>query len=300
MNRRLFAILPLLFCGAEAQELGVGFPNGTSLKIRTQVGGAGYQVSSAGMVVVDANTVHRMVMDNSGKIVFAYDLEAHLVGHELTLRVKPLDQNYEQRLRRESWFPKGSPLDNNGRLYSFAKMREVPGVHAGDTVSLDLLSNPTTGDKITDLIQASLQSLNTPHQENAGADEFQLSRIRISIDGKPVTQDPATSASLTGAAAMIYLPGRGGYFFSREPVASYGFQRIGNVVGNQLLFTLGKELFMVMSEQPILKNAGASQVWVYHDPGYKPRGRAFDPFGKKSGDEIQVATASDVQSLLPR
>ena len=304
MNCRSFAILAILSCSAaaSAQVLGVGFSNGTSLQIRTEVGGAGYQVSSAGMVVVGDpdNTVHRMVMDHAGKIVFAYDLEARVAGHELTLRVKPLDPAYEQRLRAEKWFPKDNPLDNNGRLFSFARVRELPGVHAGDTVRLDLLANPTTGDKITDLIQPSLRALKVVPQDDPGRDEFQFARIRISIEGKPVTQEPLTSASLTGAAAMIYLPGRGGYFFSREPVTSYGFQRIGNVVGNQLWFTIGKEQFFIASEQPILKHANTETVWVYHDPSYKPSGRAFDPFGKKSGDEIRVATASDVQMLLPR
>jgi hypothetical protein len=98
---------------------GCGMPQ-TRLKVSTE--GAGPQTVAVG------ETAHRVLRNSEGKILFAYDLQANRTGAGLfRISLKPAQQQP-----------------------TFVKEREVT-VAANESVRVDLLEKPGTGQKITDV-----------------------------------------------------------------------------------------------------------------------------------------------------
>jgi hypothetical protein len=58
-------------------------------------------------------------------------------------------------------------------------------------------------------------------------------------------------AVMLGRYTMFYLPGRGGYFFSTEPMGRRGLVQIGSVDRTNLQFSLENENYVV-SKSPLL------------------------------------------------
>ena len=85
---------------------------------------------------------------------------------------------------------------------------------------------------------------------------------------------------------MFYIPGHGGYFFSteRRGSARRSYKR-GVVDGKHLTFTIDNDTYDCMASAPILVHADRGQLWVYHDPNYKPAGNwtKTDPAKRQGG-----------------
>ena len=99
---------------------------------------------------------------------------------------------------------------------------------------------------------------------------------------------------------MFYLPGRGGYFFSTQQVEKLPFTHVGAVDRNVLRFTVDNESIDCFSEAPILTQSERGEVWVYHDPNYKPEGNwtTTNPAGGSS-DEFFAAASDSLKWWLP-
>lgn len=150
------AALPLFAEPADIRDtLAARFNNGICVQFTTKVVPGGKQISSGTLITLQ-NLVRRVISDERGGLRFAYDMEAGRSGSNFTLRVLPVAAAFQEDVRSGKW-----SLDGNsqGRLPTFAMPREIGGIGAGDSVELELLSNPKTGEKVIDVVHLTVEPL---------------------------------------------------------------------------------------------------------------------------------------------
>jgi hypothetical protein len=296
MRQALIACAVLAASAVHAQDeqkgtLGVWLHDNIHLVIDIGASGRQVQIARSGSVYVgDGNVVHRVIADRNGAPVFAYDIEAFRNGQDLfTLRIKPLDPSYEQRILED--MPKTATPGSNSRLPTFSAARDVPGIHAGDTVSIDMLQNPNTGEKLFDLIRLTIEM---PPQVRGPAHSLTFTYMQVLVNGRPIMPESERGGSIGGDAARIYIPGKGAFVMSLIlPPNDPRFQPAGNVERNRLTFMSGEDRIEVVSAENLLGQSERGQLWVLHLPGFKPR-------NKDEVDHVQVMTADSAESLIPR
>ena len=99
--------------------------------------------------------------------------------------------------------------------------------------------------------------------------EMQLWGFTASKNGQQLPGMDGKSG-VVGDALMFYIPGEGGFFFSAKPTAAPGFLNVGAANGIRLTFTWNGDRYEVVSTKQILTRSYAGEVWVYHDPAYRP------------------------------
>lgn len=269
MKRLALLMVAALSVYAQAGEgqgkLAAWFKNGICVRVTTKLVPGGKQIPS-GAVVVGVG-VRRVLGDGRGGLRFAYDMEAERVGSGFTLRVLPVSPKFAEEVRAGKWSPYyGQP---QGNPPTFEVPREIGGIKEGDSVEIELLTNPDTGEKVVDVLRLTLE----PHpsiQAPPANDEFFLDRVSIAVRGTSGEQHWAEPAfGLTGAAARVFLPGRGAFYLTLEPRA--GFEAAGIAENQRLTFIWNNELFEIVSQSNILRKAPFGRVWIRHDPTYAPR-----------------------------
>lgn len=164
-----------------------------------------------------------------------------------------------------------------------AAVRDFPAVRRGEAVIVDILQNPATGEKIFDVLRP---SDNPPPSSSAVSDEFVLGPMQIAIDGEKFQW--ATLATLSGAAARIYVPGHGAYFLSVTEAP--GFHEAAHANREKLTFQLDQEHVEITLNRNVLSNSTYRVVWVKHDP----------TFAAADAKTIAVMTADKVEWLVPK
>jgi len=154
---------------------------------------------------------------------------------------------------------------------TIARVREFPQVALGETVSLEVLSDPSTGERLFDLIQPVAQG----RRQTRPDEEISLQEMRLSINGKLVTE--FGNSWMIGSAVKIALPRIGIVFLMRTPPDTYGFQKVGDVNGGRLTFSVGEDRIELLSKSNILKTSETGAMWVYRDPdGRRPQAIAVE------------------------
>jgi hypothetical protein len=226
-----------------------------------------------------------VLLDSSSHVVFAYDLELPDTEAEEPVRllVKPVSAEYARTL--------GWPLP------TFSSVRTVFLKAPGERASIELLVNPKTGQKIVDVLELTT----APDVAGGGAGgrsgdtparELRFSHAELWSNGVKLT--PESANAISGNVVMLYVPGLGGFFFTREEPKGYGFTRTGLVEGNRLKFTWANQTYECVSAAPILPGDTDSQIWVFHDPHYQPK----TPPGFSPSDRFQFGAATSVKSML--
>lgn len=252
MNR-MFSLLLLCSLAHAGATLTVAYPDGTQVTIETASTGINLEeaISTNGVFhASDDRTWHRIVKDKRDHPVFAYDLQAGRASAPGTffIRIRPIDPAYA------------------GAMPTVSGVREFTAIRAGQSVALDILSNPATGDKIFDVLAPSVEKAAGNPPATNGGPEFVFQNASVSINGQAVKD--LTGISMTGAAAMLYLPGRGGYFISQE--ARPEFQQIVHVDRDRLWFDLDYDRIEIRSKGDLLPKAGNLAIWVKHDRAFRP------------------------------
>jgi hypothetical protein len=100
---------------------------------------------------------------------------------------------------------------------------------------------------------------------------------------------------------MFYIPGRGGYFFSTDPPLGRAFVKSGSIDGNRMQFTVENNNYECTSAKPILPNSESAEVWVYHDPAYKPAGNWTQEIreGPVPSEQFFAAASDSLSWWLP-
>ena len=224
---------------------------------------------------IDGDRLHRLLVDAAGKYVFGYDLviEADRATKQFKIVVKPLSVEIESKLpARTTETRAGRDL---ARISTVKRTSDPQVLEDGDSFALDLLINPNTGVKIVDFVKVSFDRANLDNPATLPRD-FTLDAVALTVvefrllrDGNLVAAGKAKS-NFGGPLLWCYIEGRGRFIFSLVPRDGYDFQKVGIIEGNRIEFTVKGEHYEWLSGSPILRDGGAWNIWVLHDPKYVP------------------------------
>jgi len=235
--------------------------------------------------------MYRMFKDESGLAVWAYELVVDRMpdGDHFQIIAKPAGQEFAAK------FPNA---DGGKPTPTLSMPIESPPLGAGGRFTIDIPTNPGLFEHRTDLVQVQPDPRGDAGSQPGAptVPQIRFAGLRVSIKGAPVLANGAT-AMVYGPYAMFYIPTRGGYFFSTQPVASLPFVQIGDVDHNKLKFTVDNEDYDCISASPILTQNERGQIWVYHDPQYKPEGN-WTKSNPKSKDQFFTAASDSLNWWL--
>jgi hypothetical protein len=267
------------------------------------------------------DTVHRVMLDRSQKVYFGYDARVtqslrspdgttlyHLAFAQLTLTSEL------QKLLGDdakTWKSLPSP-----------RFPESRTIFAGAVLELTLLTNATWGQRMTDYVTlqpAPAPGFNVRLREFAFGTgrprDFTVADVVLTLSDPSVTVTRSriwqlasppradngnrvgaplnrpTRGEASGSVVWIYVPGDGRFLLSLIPRGE--FVRAGSVRGTSLTFTLG-ETYNVTSATRIVPGDGAFNLYVLHQPGWKP------DFPNANLDTVHIGAADRAEYLLGR
>jgi hypothetical protein len=237
----LFAVA----CAVKAGSLSLTYPDGTSLTIEIASTGATVLGSYNGAVESQGTVWNRVVYDKTGKAIFAYAVDAgrEAVPWTFFVRIKPVDEAYARKLRA-------------GGVPTVSSPRQFDAIQSGQSVALDILQNPSTGEKIYDLLRPS---------PAAKPGELAFDKVSITVNGQAVKE--LEGAGISGAGVLIYIPGHGAWILAESERA--GFRQLGHVDGGRLWFEIDGDKVEIQSKGTVA-SAGKNVVWVRHEAGWLP------------------------------
>jgi hypothetical protein len=312
MNRRWVAWIAVVAIGALRAETPrralAWFSDGSGLEIYTESTGS-TRPSRAGSIGLGPSTspkeehlVNRVVVDEGNTILFAYSIESSRGAERGTVAIGILpitpktEASYLEMAGRNGW-----PKFSGTHLPTVAAVREFPSVRIGDAVTLDILYNPATREKIFDVLRPLAGPTPCPGNmctTTAAADkslppqEISLKEIALNVNGKALRAPPAT---ITGAAVRIDIPGHGAYVLTAyEPEAAmpaYAFKAIAGADGVTLRWSMDGDSVEIVSQSNVLTGVSVGTLWVYHDPRYRSQDQP---------DLVGLRNADKVEWLLPK
>jgi hypothetical protein len=288
--RIVTALFALQLALSNAQTISLS--NGIRLKVTASAGTNSSDNLKIDMKPATGNSVYRILRDDTGLAVWAYELVVDKLpdGDHFQIIAKPAGQEFAAK------FP---DADGGKPTPTFPIPIESPPLGAGGTFTVDIPTNPGLFEHRTDTVQVQPDPRDD-RKSGTGAPAapmIRFSNLRVSIGGKALPAD-GPGVLVYGPYAMFYIPKRGGYFFSTQPVASLPFVQVGDVDHNRLKFTVDNEDYECASTVSILTQADRGQIWVYHDPQYKPAGN-WTKSNPKSADEFFTAASDSLSWWLP-
>jgi hypothetical protein len=234
-------------------------------------------------------TVYRVVGDRSRHVYFGYQARVDVLAEPNTYQItfSPVDPQFALGLLSVG---EGKPVDWTQLSTPGWGTASPQTIHLGDVIAMDLLRNPTTGQRIVDYVTVqeparspvvTFGNVNDPPREFAFATgeprdfrqddgELHIRAARVSVNGK---LDPSTAGSkidVSGVVVWFYLPNRGRFLLSLTPHPDLGFRKAGEVRGSTLSFTVGSEAFMLVAGGAIAPTQAAFNLYVLQDPTWKP------------------------------
>jgi peroxiredoxin len=149
-----------LVCAAPAERHAVAwYPDGTGLEIYSESTGANRPIAAGEIqigpgVQAPQDMVSHVVIDGTNTVVFAYGVEASR-GPEtgtVTIRILPISAGSKASILMDGEKP-GRPKVPGSNVPTVAAVREFRAVKVGEMVTLDILQNPSTGEKIYDVLR---------------------------------------------------------------------------------------------------------------------------------------------------
>lgn len=287
-------LVALRLAAAFAQPSTISLSNGIRLRIVTKTGSAAPDPLKLEMKPATGNSVYRILRDETGLAVWAYELVVDRLpdGDHFLVIAKPAGAEFAAK------FP---DADGGKPTPTFSIASQSPPLGPGGQFTVEIPTNPGLFQNRADtvIVQPDPRSGETAPPGAPPAPLLRFADLRVMIGGKPVPTN-SQSVMVTGAFAMFYIPSRGGYFFSTQPVTSRPFVQVGDVDRTQLKFTVDNENYECTSRTSILTQNDRGQIWVYHDPQYKPAGNLTknNP-GAKSTDQFFAGAADSLDWWLP-
>jgi hypothetical protein len=275
-----------------AAQVSVPVPNGIEVQMTARMEPGSARVPS-GVRAVNIGRFHRVVLDGSQRRYFAYDLlvEPKDGSDALQVRIEPFSLSATELAEMRSVDPSWTPIP-------LLKYPFVPDVRAGDTVAIDLLENPATGQKVVDYLVFKRSNPPAAAEISPLADlslievELRLQDFRISVNGTVLETSTRLGGSISGAALWFYLPERGRFVMSLVPNPKLGFRRAGEVSNRSLTFTEGSERYDIHSTGRIVPAWGRFNLYVLHDPKWRPtRGESNSPLIVGAADRAEWLAA---------
>ena len=142
-------------------------------------------------------------------------------------------------------------------------------VRAGETVALDLFSNPSTGQKLTDYLTIDtnerVESQVAGEARDFNPEDATIAVIspHVSVDGKPVL---SSLAGISGSAVVIDIPENGRFIFSLAPRTDLGLLKAGEIRGTSMTWHSDGHDYLINSSKPITSGTRAYNLYVLHLP----------------------------------
>jgi len=224
----------------------------------------------------------RFIDDPAHKRSFGYDVRLEPSGDGATVQIRIEPLHAAQHAVQSGWTQFGIPM-------GLPKYPAIPGLRVGDTVALDLLVNPATGQKIVDYLTLERQPEPARVHDFSLADvKLTLDKPRVFINGKVVESTARFQGVVDGAVVWIYLEGRGRYVMSLFPNPKLGFRDAGVIKQDALTFRDGTTEFRVECGNVIAPGDGPYNLYILHEPGWRPRA-ATEPFQFGAADSAEFA-----------
>jgi len=269
----------------------VSLSNGVQLRVAIR--GAGTSLKTE-MEPASGNSFYRIFKDENNLDVFAYEIVVNRTadGERFHIVANPAGAEFAAR------FPNS---DGGKPVPTLSAPRDSEFLTSGRQFDVDIPTNPGTRENVTDSMQVTINRRGAPVADSGtqASGRLRFVNLKVFVHGQEAST-PGAGAVVSGSFAMFYLPGRGGYFFATQPVDKLPFAHVGAVDRTVLRFTVDNESVDCTSEAPILTQSERGEVWVYHDPNYKPEGNwtKTNPAGG-SRDEFFTAASDSLKWWLP-
>lgn len=176
--------------------------------------------------------------------------------------------------------PKDSPVEPFTML-PIPHLPESQLVHEGQTVTVDLLTDPATGDKLIDDVHIVLmRPVYVPRVPTASGDardflatdaDFEIFEPQVTLNGKFQTASgPGSLHDVRSALPWFYFPDHGRFILSLTPRADLGFRKTGELRGGRITFTLDHDSVKLESIRSIASGNGVYNIYVLHEPDWEP------------------------------
>lgn len=255
---------------SKAQEGARSFADGFTVAVKTEKTPPGNNPSTDYIRTVETSsgyTISRLIIDEKNKIYFGYDLKVVPEDgktNKFKVSFAPLSVNPKDFFKAEPYLAQALP--------------EYPAeitVEAGETVTLDVLENPQTHAKISDIIKiiTKPKKFGGYFAEREKAEDFTINDVSLHFDAPEISINGEKSKIGGGAAGSIiwvYIKGKGRFIFSFAPQAGYDFQKIGMILDNKIMFDYNGETYQFTNKSPVLESGGKWNLWVMFDGKYQP------------------------------
>ena len=267
--------------------------NGVQLRVEANFGQpTGQQTLKVEMARASGDSFYRIFRDQNGLAVFAYELGVSLSdsGAEVEFAAKPVETEFATK------FPNA---DGGKPVPTLSEVRNLPPLDSGSS-EIGLFELEGVGLRVIDTVSVDLESSGTGG--GAGPDRIHLAGLTLKINDAALRAN-GPRGSVTGRYAMIYLPDRGAFILSAQPVTSPGFVKVGSIDGTRLSFTWNNETIQADAIAPILGGSGGGELWVNFDASFRPGGnwtKSRTADGVAEGDEFFAAASDSLSWWLPR
>ena len=246
----------------------------------------------AELTPASGNSFYRIFRDENDLAVFAYELAVDRTpqGQQFRITAKPAGAEFAVR------FPNA---DGGKPTPTLSEPLESPLLSNGGQFTVDIPTDPGIREHVTDIAQIQVRQRGDIGPEAETQAQLRFESLRVFVNGK-LASPGGSGAVVMGRYAMFYLPGRGAFFFSAEPVEGRPFLHIGSVDRTNMQFTLDNDSFMCTSAAPILVHSDRGELWIYHDPKYKPAGNwTKSEATAPSRDDFFTAASDSLNWWLP-
>lgn len=245
-------------------EASVTLSNGINLSIATRSDNGTPVALKTSLEPASGDSFYRIFRDENNLAVFAYELEVARTADGQNFRVTA-------KMATEAFAARFPNADGGKPTPTLSANLESPLLSSGEQFTIPIPTAPGLGQTLSDIVQIAMHQPGVANNGAAGSARIRFSGLRVSIQGRPVSSSGA-GGNVAGRYAMFYIPGRGGYFFSANSTEPAPFLDVGIVDGKHLTFAVDNEMYDCTAVASILVVAHSGQLWVYHDPNYKPAG----------------------------
>ncbi len=334
----IIGVAVFLFCLVSvsgAQQSTIQMDDGITVAIKTVSRSGDDADTSYGNIysTQSAGRVHRVMTDRKNKIYFGYDLvvERQPDSGKFRVSIGPLTKSPDSLIGRPAArvgtgesrgsgvsVGSGSSDATRGSVgsresgktnysdYSPESLQSYPEpvvIDDGDSISIDILENPVTGTKITDVIKISYRSgqFGAIYSADDSARDFSLDEVLLRMETPDVVVNSErfeTRSSVAGNIIWIYIPGKGRFIFSFLPQTGFPFRKTGTIDDNKIFFEHEGDRFMIVSKSTILAYGGKWNMWMMHDSWYgrrkdEPDNPSFEFGGASSVDLLFRSTGTN-------
>ena len=307
---RLLAVLVFtLACTAWGyQQVGVASRvslNKVLISFRTATTSEGEQPLVQARTLVEKDVVHRWIFNRDGSLFFGYDFTVEAIPNasQFIVAVRPLSQEGLEKFQAGGMGGVAVARGGGGGVAGGVRGMASPQARGaspesskppvqpalslspsqspppqrigdGDTISIDLLTNPQTGTRIFDLIKvASSNRIMSRNESPLEAQAAALTRapdtttiwafgFDVIVDGKLAA---TVNGGCTGKFVFFSLNSPQRFILSTQPQEGYEFVNAGMIDGNSIRFHWNGSNYELLCSEPVLESGAKAGLWLLVD-----------------------------------